>query len=737
MVYPALETATPPPLVQSLSAPVQASVVSPPFPAELIRLAAAPLLVEQFPAENASTKASGLGNPLSISTDLQSQDEIRFSVIPIQSLSNTGSPPKASTHFSTTHRLAQLPIDPIDRDRPPSRPVPSSTPVDLAPSATPTPTTPPKPKPNNSPFVELSADRQEYDTLKRAVTAVGNVLLNYRAAQLKADRVQTLTVQKQVIAEGNVQLTRGDQVLQGDRLEYLLDKERGILFKPRGIIYLPSTGQDFSKATPATNALGNNTLRSDPAPPQPGTQTIQATEGVQRLRFEADRIEFTGTTWTAVNVRITNDLFSPPELELRAEKAQSTRVAAKEDVLTLRRPRLVFDQGLSIPIPRSKIALSRQRQDPFEVELGYDDRDRGGLFLGRSFTPISKRAFTFTVTPQLLIQRAIAEKNFNLIDPNVYGLNLAFKSEFSSQTSLTGYSSLSSFDFSNFSNNVRAGLRLRHLIKDYRLDFEAAYRERVINGSLEEKTIQNRFGVIFSSPTLQLGKTGVEFNYRLAGELITAETDVFDGLTTKSLGRLQGSASLQRGFDLWKGKMLPATATQGMKYTPQPLQPNLRLVAGLTGIVSGYSNGDSQSSLIGKVRLEGQFGHFSRPYLDYTSFFVSFSQGLQVGKSPFLFDRFVDQQVLSAGFLQQIYGPVRLGVQSSINLSTGEFFNTDIVLDYSRRTYGLSLHYNPSLQSGALVFRINSFNWSNNRNPLSRPDVGVVEGGVGQTNDPF
>ncbi|NJM75744.1 MAG: DUF3769 domain-containing protein [Acaryochloridaceae cyanobacterium RU_4_10] len=361
----------------------------------------------------------------------------------------------------------------------------------------------------------------------------------------------------------------------------------------------------------------------------------------------------------------------------------------------------------------------------------------GGSFLGRSFTPISKRAFTLSVTPQLLIQRAIAEKNFNLIDPNVYGLNLAFKSEFSAQTSLTGYSSISSLDFSRFSDNVRAGLRLRHLIDDYRLDFEAAYRERVINGSLEEQTIQNRFGVILSSPTLQLGKTGVEFNYRLAAELITAETDVFGGLSTRSLGRFQGSASLQRGFVLWKGKTLPATATEGMKYTPQPLQPNLRLVTGLTGIVSGYTNGDSQSSLIGKVRLEGQFGHFSRPYLDYTSFFVSFSQGLQLGKSPFLFDRFVDQQVLSAGFLQQIYGPVRLGVQSSLNLNTGEFFNTDIVLDYSRRTYGLSLHYNPSLQSGALVFRINSFNWSNNRNPRSRPDVGVVEGGVGQTNDPF
>jgi Protein of unknown function (DUF3769) len=80
---------------------------------------------------------------------------------------------------------------------------------------------------------------------------------------------------------------------------------------------------------------------------------------------------------------------------------------------------------------------------------------------------------------------------------------------------------------------------------------------------------------------------------------------------------------------------------------------------------------------------------------------------------------------------------VRLGVQTSINLDTGDFFNTDIILDYSRRTYGLTLRYNPNLQTGSLVFRINSFNWGSNQDLLSSPEIGVVEAGVGQTNSPF
>jgi hypothetical protein len=93
--------------------------------------------------------------------------------------------------------------------------------------------------------------------------------------------------------------------------------------------------------------------------------------------------------------------------------------------------------------------------------------------------------------------------------------------------------------------------------------------------------------------------------------------------------------------------------------------------------------------------------------------------------------------VLSGGFLQQVYGPFRLGFQTSVNLSSGELFNTDIILDYSRRTYGITLRYNPVLQIGSLVFRINSFNWLSNPDPLTGPEVGVVEGGVGQTNSPF
>ena len=156
----------------------------------------------------------------------------------------------------------------------------------------------------------------------------------------------------------------------------------------------------------------------------------------------------------------------------------------------------------------------------------------------------------------------------------------------------------------------------------------------------------------------------------------------------------------------------------------------MQLYAGLTGTSSFYSNGDDQALLTGTIGLQGQFGHFSRSFLDYTAFNVSYSEGILSGISPFLFDRAADTRVISAGVTQQIYGPLRLGVQTSLNLDTGEVYNADFILEYSRRTYGVALRYNPELALGSLSLRISDFNWAGGSNPFSDSEVRPVVGGV-------
>lgn len=63
---------------------------------------------------------------------------------------------------------------------------------------------------------------------------------------------------------------------------------------------------------------------------------------VNRLRFEAEHIDFYPQGWQARDVRITNDPFSPPELELRADTVTLTRETPLVDRIRTQRQRLVL-----------------------------------------------------------------------------------------------------------------------------------------------------------------------------------------------------------------------------------------------------------------------------------------------------------------------------------------------------------------------------------------------------------
>jgi hypothetical protein len=225
-------------------------------------------------------------------------------------------------------------------------------------------------------------------------------------------------------------------------------------------------------------------------------------------------------------------------------------------------------------------------------------------------------------------------------------------------------------------------------------------------------------------------------SYQGSAQAIEADSDRLELLepirenNRIDLNRYQASASLSRGVLLWKGDSLPATPTQGLRYTNAPVVPYVSLFGGLTGVATAYSNDDTQNTLTGTIGIQGQFGHFSRPWLDYTGFNLGFSRVWQDGESPFLFDRIADAKVLSAGIVQQIYGPFRLGVQTSINLDTGERIGTDYSIEYSRRTYGVTLSYNPERAIGNLTLRISDFNWVSGGETFSSPDVRSVDGGV-------
>ena len=710
-----------------------------------------------------------------LSPEVQSIDEDLFSIATLQK-QDKPSQPKNTVVKPTISPTAQKPIRikvnsgdqaaprtiefKSRNQEPPKDSSNQPTPKPQSPSTNQKQSQPSNPPPTRRRIVEVIADSQEYDEQRRVITAEGKVVVRFDGAVVDADRLQVNLDNLIAVGEGNVTLARGEQILRGNKFTYNFIQDQGELQGGRGEIFIPTLGSDFSFLPTDVTAGGISEPVSDRVR---ANQPLQATSpgginitfgggrnvgnrsplqpggAVKKLRFEAARVDFYPRGWQARDVKITNDPFSPPELELRANQVTLTQKSPLEDRIKTKGQRLVFDRGLSLPIPKDSQTIDRRERDatPALVSFGFDGDERGGLFVERSFPILNTETSSWTVTPQFLVQEAIqGPRSFS----STFGLKTKLNAILGPRTLLEGKGSLTSLDLGDIDNTLRANFRLRQQVGNLRnphnLTVEFNHRDRLFNGTLGFQTVQSSIGGILTSPVIPVAK-GVNFSYQTGAQYITANTDRLDLLDAVrdnnriSLGRLQGSAALSGGLLLWSGKGLPATAKEGLRYTPTPVVPFLTAFAGVTGTTSYYTNGDNQNTLTGSIGLQGQLGHFSKPFFDYTGFNITFSQGLNNGESPFLFDRSIDNTVLSAGITQQIYGPLRLGFQTSINLDTGESSSTDYILEYSRRTYGITLRYNPVLSLGAISFRISDFNWTGGTDPFSKnSEVKPVVGGV-------
>lgn len=623
-----------------------------------------------------------------------------------------------------------------------------------APNTSPSPEAPQPPPPTG--LLEINADRQEYDENQKVAYAEGDVEVRFSKSVVTADRVRINLPNRFMRAEGNVALRRGDQVLRGEIFEYQLVQDTGTMLQASGEIYQPTTSRDFdplsfSEAIP--NPITPDRPLSDRLIQQQPVQNIQHHEGlditlgtsvsseglpfpnsgtrgeVNQLRFRADRVDFDRDGWRATNVSFTNDPFSPPELEIRADTAEFNRLNPLQDEILTTNSRIVFDRGFSLPLFQDRILLDRSPDRDGLFTIGIDDLDRGGLFIERSFGIVQAPNFRWSITPQYLLQRAALEEGF--FSPQSLGLRTDLVADFDRRTQLRIFGSLSSLDLGDadlFENNFRGNVRLDHAIGDlgrpHLLTGEFNYRDRLFNGSLGFQTVQTSYGLVLTSPELVLGDSNVNLRYQAGVQVIEADTDRADLLAATrtnnriTLTRIQGAAFLGYNFYLWRGNTLPPTPEEGMRYTPIPLQPYVQVTTGITAISGWYSSGDTQQSIQGTVGLRGQFGHFSDDFFDYTGWNIAYSQAAIANLSPFLFDRIADQKVLSYGITQQIYGPFRLGFQSSLNLDTGREISTDYFLEYSRRTYSIQLRYNPVFELGALQIRIGDFTWSGYSEPF-------------------
>ncbi|XHX80653.1 MAG: DUF3769 domain-containing protein [Stenomitos frigidus ULC029] len=707
------------------------------------------IILDDFAQEMLAQEETGTPGKPGLVIHAQAPDQTPL-LLPLPTLDQPAGSPVPAPAEQTPVQL-DIPTQPPAQSEPePASSPPSTSPPTPSPPATGT-------TPSVGSVIELTADRQEYDEQRKIFTAEGNVLMRFQGALLDADRVQVNLDNRLAVAEGNVALTRGNQILRGQRLDYNFVQGAGTLLNARGEIFLPNTGTDLALGSRNEGVTIARPVSDRVTAAQP-TQNVSSPGGfgvgvgfgrdaaripggapeggqVRRLRFEADQIEFTPDGWVAQNIQITNDPFSPPELVLKAEQATLIRVSPLRDEIRTKRPRLVFDQRVTLPFFLPVLALDRRQRSPALFRFGYDDEDRGGLFIERPFSVLSSDTVRFTLTPQFFVQQAILNGGSPFKLEN-FGIRAALDANLGALTSIRGRASLTSLDLDDVENNLRASLRAQQLVGTHTLALEYSYRDRLFNGSLGFQTVQSSLGAVLISPKVILGKSGIELTYQVGAQYVNADTDRLDLLSADrtsnriSLGRFEGTVQLARGFTLWQGKALPPTPTEGLRYSPVPITPYVGLGVTLRGVASAYTSGDTQQNLIGSIGLSGQFGHFSRKFFDYTAFNIAYIQYIGSGQSPFLFDRTVDNRILSLGITQQIYGPFRVGFQTAISLDTNNQISTDYILEYSRRTYAITVRYNPILAIGSLGLRISDFNWTGGTDTFEGADITPVEGGV-------
>lgn len=605
--------------------------------------------------------------------------------------------------------------------------------------------------------LDLVADQQEYDRTRQWVSARGRVYLRFNQGALRSDRLD-INLQTQVLrATGNVQFQRGRQRLAGEELEYNLMQETGTIEAVWGEVDSLSTGEDFKfdqalstdsswVSGPPSDVrlqggiriesgfgLGIGSNRNDNLNTTQFPVEVKAfrQEGtVRHWRFQSSHLELMPDGWVAERARLTNDPINPPQFQIRTRRLQYRELGPLLSEVRADRPRFVFDNVVTLPTFRRRVLLDRRPQDAGLFTIGFDNEDRGGLYIERAFEPISSDRLRVTVTPQLLLQNAFSQEGGNLFSPKAWGVKTNFAANLRPGTQVNGAFTIPQLDSvgsEEFENDFRANIRgSQTLPYGHRLNLEYSYRDRLFNGSLGFQTVQQTLGVVVQSPQFQLGSTGIVGDYQLGAQWINADTDrlaLLNPIRKNSrvdLGRYQFTAALYRGISLWQGKPL-SDPERAIRYTPTAIVPGISLGLSTRGIYGVYSNGDTQEALIGSVGIYGTFGHFSRPWFDYTQLTAAYSQALRGRQSPFLFDRIEDSQVLSLGFTQQLYGPIRFGMDTGINLVTGEEISTNYRVEYSRRAFSANLNYNPVLGVGAINFRINDFLWNGVGGPLDAP----------------
>ncbi len=581
---------------------------------------------------------------------------------------------------------------------------------------------------------ELIIQSDKQSEINDVISAEGNVSVAYKGKLLKADTLIYDKLNKKIRAKGNISLEIGDQFFKARQLEYSFISEKGYLLDVEGSFNTNTLMDDLS-----SNFSVSDSNKIENLLKLKKKEVLNTPGKVENWLFFTDKISIDGQKWESKKAVFSNDLLESKQVKLAIN---SLKVISEAEKLRFKSSinYLIFEEKVSIPFWVGDRTLTKSKSGELEFlafenrwNLGYENLDKDGYFIGRKFNSVDIfDDFVLDLEPQFLIQRLLKgyTKSFVKKDESITSdrvkRNLSFEDYFALKSQIKGKiknwdlgieKNLNSLDLDKFSDAFRFKTELSKEIdlfnSKWKKTFFGIYRERVWNGSLGEAEIYSGFG-----SKLQKENTWVVDGIKKSEFLSLGLANITaEALNTKKLETsLKGNLfySLDQKFPISIVDSKKKSIDISYKYIPEPITKGLSLNTRFEASYSFYENGDHQEYLGLGMGPELTFGNFKNKTFDYTriSFFPFYR--LSSGDSVFKFDQNYEKFTLDISFDQQLYGPVLLKTTGTLNLSSdsddyGEFINSKISLNWKKRSYEFGIFYQPYNQVGGISFSLFGF----------------------------
>ncbi|ABB49317.1 conserved hypothetical protein [Prochlorococcus marinus str. MIT 9312] len=583
---------------------------------------------------------------------------------------------------------------------------------------------------NSKQLNEIVIQSDKQSEINDVIYAEGNVSLSYRGKLLQADNLTYDKLNKKISAKGNIVLILGDQIFKVSKLEYSFISEKGYLLDVQGSINTNTLMDDLSSNFSFSDANKIESLlklEKEEALNTPGQ--------INNWIFSTERISIDGKKWKSNKAIFSNDILQSKQVKI---EINSLEAYSSNEELRFRSSLnyLVLDENVSIPFWFGNRTLPKSGQNldsKSSWTIGYDNLDKDGLFIGKKFNSLNlSDDFIINLEPQFLIQRSFNGitnsfvKKGDLITGEKVERDAKFADYFGFKSEIKGkvnnwdleiVNEINSLDTNKFSDALRSksilNKQINFLNAKWDKSFYGVYRDRVWNGSLGESEIYAGYG----------SKLEKKHTWEVNG---TNKTEVFslglahlkgEALGSKSLvNSVKGNLfySLDQNIPLSVDKPKNKIINSSYEYIYEPIKKGLSLNTRLAGMYSLYHDGNHQEYIGFGFGPELILGNFKTKTFDYTRISILPFYKFNNGDSIFKFDQISDKFTLDIGFDQQLFGPILLKSNGTLNLDSdsndyGQFINSKISINWKKRSYEFGIFYQPHIQAGGISFNLFGF----------------------------